>query len=61
MTGPNPPWQVTKVDNGAKYWLNEQAADQPPITDRILYIKAANGAKLAVNLADGSTSTEGDW
>ena len=65
MAGPNPPWEVTKVDNGAKYRLNEQPANEPPVTERYLYIIAADGAKLTVNLANGSVSLgidkDGDW
>lgn len=54
--GPNPPWQKTVVDNGAEYWLNEQPANEPPDTRRILFIKAADGHKLAVDLSDGSVT-----
>lgn len=54
---PNPPWQETKYDNGAKSWLNEQPPNAPPVTKRILYIVAANGNKLEVDLSDGSTKS----
>jgi hypothetical protein len=53
--GPNPPWQKTVYDNGAVSWLNEQPANEPPVTDRILYIEAANKTHLAINLETGAS------
>lgn len=47
--GPNPPWGAFWVDNGARYWLNEQLANEPPDPKRVVYILAPDGHGITID------------